>query len=227
MVVVDGEPGLGKTRTMRRLVTMTGSLYLRAQKGWDYDWFMHAALTELGVRDPVRGRRGRFDLVVEIARKKISDAAAAGLVWCLLVDECDMVSRNPQVMEGIRSLSDLLEIPTVLVGMGTLRDHLRRYQQIGSRVGSNKVEFQRATLEDATALVRGLCEVSVADDLIRFIHQVSKGYSREIVEAVKLVERFGFRIEPGPQGVTMADMAGQPIMTNRDTTLPILVPEAA
>jgi len=46
-----------------------------------------------------------------------------------------------------------------------------------------------------------------------------------MVDAIKHVERFGFRASPGPEGVTMADMRGQLIMNNRDTGKDIFVPE--
>lgn len=226
MVVVDGDPGLGKTATMNRWVSQTGSLYLRAQKGWDYNWFIRSALKELGVRDIPRGRDARFDLAIELMCARAASAAEAGRVWGFVVDECDLVSRNQEVMEGIRSFSDLQNMPTVLVGMGKLRDNLRRFKQIESRA-PNKVEFRPATLSDAAALVRGLCEVPVADDLITLIWKMSRGYSREMVDAIKAVERFGFRIDPGPDGVTIADMAGQPLMNNRETGQQIVVPEVA
>ena len=38
----------------------------------------------------------------------------------------------------------------------------------------------------------------------------------EILDAIKAIERFGLRMEPGPDGVTMADMQGQPLMSNRE-----------
>lgn len=225
LVVVDGKPGLGKTATMSRWVAQTASLYLRAQMGWDYNWFVHSVLTELGVQDPPRGRRARFELAITLMQARAEAAAEIGKVWGFVVDECDLVSRNPQIMEGIRIFSDLQQMPTVLVGMGKLRDNLRRFQQIESRA-PNKVEFKPATQADAAALVHGLCEVPVADDLIALIWKLSKGYSREMVDAIKAVERFGFRIDPGPRGVSVADMAGQPLMNNRETGQQIIVPEA-
>lgn len=226
MVVVDGKPGLGKTETMRRWVTQTGSLYLRAQMGWDYNWFVRSVLTELGVRDHPRGRDARFELALDLMGRRAEAASEIGRVWGFVVDECDLVSRNEQVMEGIRAFSDLQEMPTVLVGMGKLRDSLRRFSQIESRA-PNKVEFKPLQLEDAAALIRGLCEVPVADDLVTLVWKLSRGFSREIVDATKVVERFGFRIDPGPQGVTVADMAGQPIMNNRETGQQIVVPGVA
>ena len=46
------------------------------------------------------------------------------------------------------------------------------------------------------------------------------------LDAIKAIESFGQRIDPGPGGVTRADMAGQPIMNNRETGRTIVVTEA-
>lgn len=153
-------------------------------------------------------------------------AAFEGKTFGLVIDECDLVSNRAEIMEAIRGISDLHFLPTILVGMGTLRDNLRRFPQIESRA-PNKVAFLPATIEDAQALVEGRCEVMVAPDLVEFIWKVSRGFNREILEAIAHVERFGLRFDPGPEGITLADMAGQVIMNDRSTGKPVCVPGAA
>ena len=226
LVVVDGKPGLGKSATMTRWTAQTGSIYLRAQRGWDYSWFIQELLAELSITTLPRGRRDRFKLLIGRLDDLATNATIEGRPFSLVIDEADLISGKPEVMEAIRGISDLRFLPTILVGMGKLRDNLRRFPQIESRA-PNKVEFTPATREDAIALVRGLSEVPVADDLIDFVWKLSKGFSREMVEAIRAIERFGQRIDPGPKGVTQADMAGQVIMNNRETGKPIMVPEAS
>ncbi len=226
LVVVDGKPGLGKTATMDHWVSQTGSIYLRAQRWWRHGDFVAELLNELGVEDPPRNRRARFTRIIEELGNLSDEAALEDRTFGLVVDECDLISRNEEVMETIRGISDIKFLPTILVGMGKLRDNLKRFQQIESRA-PNKAEFHPASLEDATVLIRGLCEVPVAPDLIQFTWKTSKGFSREIVEAISKIERLGRRIDLGPDGVTMADMAGQILMSNRETSRDIIVPEAA
>ena len=48
-----------------------------------------------------------------------------------------------------------------------------------------------------------------------------------MTEAIRAIERFGQRFDPGPGGITRADMIGQAIMNNRETGKPVLVQEAA
>lgn len=224
IVVVDGKPGLGKTATMMRWVSQTGSIYLRAARDWDYIWFIKELLINLSVEDLPRGRSEKFGLIMERLGDLAMDAALEDRPFGIVIDECDMVAGKPEIMETIRKISDLHFLPTILVGMGTLRDSLRRYPQIESRA-PNKCAFELLTLEDARALMSGLSTVPIADDLVQFCWRASGGYNRELVEAIAAIERFGQRIDPGPAGVTMADMAGQVIMGNRKTSGDIIVPE--
>lgn len=226
MVVVDGKPGLGKTTTLSRWVAQTGSVYLRAQKGWDYNWLIKDLLTELGVSyQTIRGKREKFARVMEELQNRADHAALAGEVFGLVIDECDLVSRRAEIMEAIRGISDLRFLPTIMVGMGNLRDDLRRFPQIESRA-PNKVEFRPSSLDDTAALITELCEVDVAPDLVEFVWRASRGLNREILDAIVSIERFGNRFDPGPGGVTLQDMAGQPIMNDRTKGTPILVPGA-
>lgn len=227
LVVVDGQPGLGKTTTLSRWVAQTGSIYLRAQVGWDYNWFIQEMLAELSV-DPksIRGKRDRFARVMAELQERVDRAMYEDQLFGVVIDECDLVSSRKEIMEGIRGISDMRHMPTILVGMGKLRDNLRRFPQIESR-GPNKVAFKPATLQDARALIDGRCEVPVADDLVKFVWQRSRGYNREILDAIAHIERFGLRADIAEGGVTVADMTGQAIMTDRTTGRDIVVPEAA
>ena len=226
LVVVDGKPGLGKTTTINRWTTQTGSIYLRAQKGWDYSWFIQELLAELSV-DPksIRGKRDRFARALAELQDRAERAMLLDKTFGLVIDECDLVSSRGEIMEAIRGISDLKFLPTILVGMGTLRDNLRRFPQIESRA-PNEVSFLPASLEDARALINGRCEVTVADDLIQYVWRASRGFNREILDAIAHIERFGMRADVGEAGVTISDMAGQPIMTDRTTGKDIIVTRA-
>lgn len=225
IVIVDGKPGLGKTTTLSRWVAQTGSVYLRAQRGWDYNWFMKDLLAELGVSpESIRGRRDRFARVISELQSRSEQAAFEDRVFGLVIDECDLISRRLEIMEAIRAISDLQFLPTILVGMGKLRDDLRRYPQIESRA-PNKVAFSALGLDDTRALIAGRCEVPVAEDLVAFVAKASRGFSREILDAIMSIERFGRRSDPGPDGVTLTEMAGQPLMTDRNTGREIMAPK--
>ncbi|MAD39550.1 MAG: DNA transposition protein [Tistrella sp.] len=226
IVIIDGKPGLGKSTMLSRWVVQTGSVYIRTTQGWDYSWMVKDILAELGV-DPelIRTTRARFQRLLQELQIRQERAALAGQAFALVIDECDQVAGRREIIEGLRDISDLLYLPTVLVGMGTLRDSLRRYLQVGSRA-PNRVTFEPLSVSDVKKLIKHKCEVRVADDLAEYVHRASRGYSREILDAIRAIETFGARLGDVGDGVTMSDMSEQPLMIDRASGSPVYVPRS-
>lgn len=223
LVVVDGAPGLGKTTTLKHWVAQTGSVYLRAKKEWTPNWFMTELLENLRVTPPHAFQKKYKTALEELASRQAS-AQMANRTFGLVIDEADHVSSKSPILETIRDISDMIELPTILVGMGKVNDNLKRFPQVASRV-SQKVRFENCSEDDVNALIAGRCEVPVAPDLTKFILKASGGYNREILEAIANIERFGLRNEPDDVGLSMADMAGETLLIDRQRNLPIAVPE--
>ena len=148
----------------------------------------------------------------------------ADKTFALIIDEADHISTNSRIMETVRDLSDMIEMPVVLVGMGKIRNNLIRFPQIASRI-SQYVEFTPATLQDVRNFFDERCEVAVADDLLEFTHKVTGGMNREIIEAMAFIERFGKRMPPAEGGLTLKHMAGQHIVNDRASGQAIHVPD--
>ena len=223
LVVVDGAPGLGKTTTLKHWVAQTGSVYLRAKKEWTPNWFMTELLESLRVTPPHAFQK-KYKLALEELASRQASAQMANRTFGLVIDEADHVSSKSPILETIRDISDMIELPTILVGMGKVNDNLKRFPQVSSRV-SQKVRFENCSEDDVSALINGRCEVPVASDLVKFTLKASGGYNREILEAIANIERFGLRNEPDEVGLTMADMAGETLLIDRQRNQPITIPE--
>ena len=223
LIVVDGVPGLGKTTTLENWVAQTGSIYLRAKRKWTAGWFLTELLQNLRVQVP-HSFQNKFAKAMEELSSLNQNARMRNEPFGLVIDEADHVSSKSEILETIRDLSDGIRFPIVLVGMGKINDNLMRFPQVASRV-SQKVRFEKASLEDVRALIEGRCEVKVADDLCQFVLKVSDGFNREVMEAIANIERFGLRMDVGQEGPTMADMAGQVIVNDRRSSEPIRIPE--
>lgn len=225
LIVIDGAPGLGKTTTLKHWVAQTGSIYLRAKKEWSPSWFLAELLETLRVHPPHSFQKKYAKALEELATRQ-GAAAMSRRSFGLVIDEADHVSTKSAILETIRDISDIIELPTILVGMGRVNDNLARFPQVSSRV-SQKVRFEKAGTDDVRALIRHRCEVAAADDLVEFVTTVTQGYNREVLEAIANIERFGLRLpEIGPEGIRLRDMAGQVIAQDRRTGQPIHVPEA-
>lgn len=223
--VVDGEPGLGKTTTLKYWVAQSGWVYLRAKQEWKPGWFMNELLEALPVRPP-HSIEKKYEMILRELGSRHSSAQMAGRTFGLVIDEADHISSKASLLETVRDISDMLELPVILVGMGRINDNISRFPQISSRI-SQRVKFQRSDRADIRLMMDQKCDVKVADCLVDFVLKVSQGFNREVLEAIANIEKFGRRADLGPKGVTMADMAGQTILNDRRTNRPIPVPEFA
>jgi DNA transposition AAA+ family ATPase len=222
IIVVEGVPGLGKTTSLLRFATQNQAVYLRAKKEWKPTWFMNELLGELK-EEPPHSFEKKYGMALKALMQRQALAANSDKTFALIIDEADHISGNARIMETIRDLSDMCELPVILVGMGKIKNNLQRFPQIGSRV-SQFVDFKPATQDDVRKFFDELCEVPIADDLVNFTHKVTRGMNREMKEALAIIERFGKRNPPDEGGLTMRDMSGEHLVNDRATSNPITVP---
>jgi len=220
LMIVDGEVGLGKTRTIHWWATQQENAYVRAKKEWTPVWMLKDILLAVG-KKPVGHRFEKlFRQCLEVLTQRATEAEETGTIFAVAIDEVDHITRSPRLLESLRDLSDLLEIPFVLVGMGRVRDDLSRYPQISSRI-AQVIEFKKITITDAAALATGLCEVEIGDGLLNLLLKSSKGLTREFKEGLNNIERFG--VMNNLDMVTIKNMTGQILMNNRHSNRAVKV----
>ena len=222
LMIVDGEPGFGKSAFMLWWALETGSVYLRANTLWTPTWMLRDLLTALGESHAHRYET-MFKRACTALAHRADEVARKQGSFAIVIDEIDHIARRSSMLETLRDLSDTLEIPFILVGMGRVRHHLVRFPQIASRVGQY-VMFKPMSEEESIQLAEACLQTSADRSLIRFLHQVTGGRMREMKEGLKAIERFAARNQI--KSITMKDMLGQPLLINRRTGKPVRV-EAA
>lgn len=220
LMVNDGLPGLGKTTALHRWATQTGAIFVRAKKEWTPSWFLNDLLAQFRISPP-HSYQKRYAAALEAMLQHQTACIVQKKTFAVVIDEADHISRNSRIMESIRDFSDMGDIVFILVGMGKIRDNLTAFPQVASRIGQY-VRFEPATLEDVAAFFSVRCEVPVTDEVIEFTHRVTGGFNREILEAMATVERVGRR--NGGKAVDLGQLAGQPLVNDRRTGAPIIVP---
>lgn len=215
LMVVDGEPGLSKSRTMLWFAVQQNAVLLRAKKEWTPPWMLRDLLAAISREPPAHSFEVRYRQALQRLGQAAAEAQREKRSFAVVIDEADHIARSGRLLETLRDLSDMLEVPFVLVGMGRIRHLLTRHPQVASRVGQ-AIEFHPLSLDDTDALVRGLAEVEVEPALVEYLHRVSRGFAREVKEGIAAIERFGRR-NAGAGPVTLAAMAGQTLLIDRAT----------
>ncbi len=223
LVVVDGLPGLGKTTILHRWAAFENCIYLRAKTEWSPYWMMSEMLDGMRVQVP-RGHEARFRACIAALADRDRAAQTERRQFAIVIDEADHVSSKSALVDTIRDFTDLTGVPFVLVGMGRIRDNLTKYPQTASRI-SRYVRFEPAEIDDVQHFLAAKCDVAVAPDLAAFVAQATRGFNREILEAIVAIEAFGRRNAPkDAAGLTLRDMAGLHLINDRKSGQPIHVP---
>lgn len=211
-MVIEGEPGRGKTSTAEWFAIQNDLPLIRAKREWTSRWMLEDLL-DCVAAEADRTFKEMYRQTVRVLVGRSEAARSAGVPFAIIIDEADHIVGSQKMMETLRDITDQVEVPVILVGMGRLIKALTRYKQISSRV-SAEVTFRPLTADDTRRLLVGRCEVPVADDLSTYVHKASNGYAREVLEAIGSVERVGKRLG---RVVTLADMDGQVLLTDRVT----------
>ncbi|WP_238121988.1 MULTISPECIES: AAA family ATPase [unclassified Xanthobacter] len=211
-MTVEGDPGRGKTSTAEWFAIQNDLPIIRAKREWTSRWMLEDLLDCIG-SEPDRTFKEMYRQAVRVLAGRSESARAAGVPYAIVIDEADHIVSSQKMMETLRDITDQVEVPVILVGMGRLNKALTRYKQISSRV-SAEVSFTALTQEDTRRLIAARCESEVADDLAAHLHKTSNGFAREVLEGIGSIERVGRRLG---RMVTLADMEGQVLLTDRVT----------
>lgn len=179
-VLLTGVPGLGKTELAEWWALTHDAVYLRAKAAWT----PRAAQIELAEKLGIAPSRSNAELFGQILGSLGRNPTP------IVIDEVEHCLRDAKVLEVFRDLSDLLEIPIVIVGMDAVRTQIQRHEQISSRI-HQVVDFLPAKPADVRIMAETLVELSLQwhDDLIEKICAESEGRYRLIMDALAVVER--------------------------------------
>lgn len=209
-MTVEGDPGRGKTTTAEWFAIEHELPFLRAKREWSTRWLVEDLLDQLAA-DQDRTFKDMYRSVIKILAMKAEAARNAGAPFAIIIDEADHIVRSEKMMETIRDITDQVEVPVILIGMGRLFKTLTRYKQISSRV-SAEVTFQPLSQDDTRKLIAERAEVAVDDDLMRFLHGACGGFAREALSGIKAIEGVGKRLG---RPVALADMDGLVLLKDR------------
>lgn len=171
MMLVRGEPGLGKTQAaVHYVANHADSIYIRATELMTPRWLLETILDELH-EDPERRTKKLFE---QVRNRLIKNS------YIIFVDEVDLLLHDSRLIETLRSIHDSSGAPVVLMGMAGIDRKLSRYNHLADRF-AEQVQFKELSKDDVRMVADQLCEVKLDDTACDFIWQKDKRLRQLIV----------------------------------------------
>ncbi|PCJ57876.1 MAG: hypothetical protein COA65_09025 [Rhodospirillaceae bacterium] len=183
IIMVQGNAGHGKSRAGQWWAVQHDAVFLRLKAAATPHWVLTDLVTELGEAAPAHSCEGLFAQATGMLAKNPRP---------IIVDEVENAFNDIKTLESIRDISDLVEIPLVLLGREWVWSKLRTKPQFRTRIGA-RADFLPATMKDVQLCFDELCEVPVTPEVIEQVFRESEGHIRDIVKAIANVERIGKR----------------------------------
>ncbi|MEX2524461.1 MAG: ATP-binding protein [Gammaproteobacteria bacterium] len=173
MGLLSGPTGYGKTVSVAWYAIQCRGVFVRAMANWSPSAMLSSILRELDVE--MNGTNAdKTTRIIELLAQHQRP---------VFIDEADYLVRSQMMMETLRDLHDLSNVPVILVGEEHMHRKLQGYTRLTRRLAQH-VEFTGADIEDARILADQLSEVTIADDLLGDLHYAACAKKRGSNEAI-------------------------------------------
>lgn len=179
MMLIHGDPGMGKTTALAWLINQVNGVFVRANATWTANSMLASVMAELGV-DPMHSTARMLNHIVS----KLAESGRP-----LFVDEANYLVHSRQMLETLRDIHDIANVPVVLCGAESIERKLPKYPQLQSRI-SQWVEFKSADIDDARTLIDAVSEIALSPDLLQHLWQQAKGSMRLMTVGLSRIESF-------------------------------------
>lgn len=196
-VLVAGEPGAGKTRTVDNFGAERNAIYIEGLPGMTMSYTRDLLAYELGVS----GLKG-FAL-----QKAINDAMAQRRQPIILDEAQHGLNDKANVIEYLRRIAEQVGVLLVLVCHTSEKHRFAEHKlaHIATRI-SAVVDFKPANLVDTQLYLQELCEVSVDDGIAKLVLEQSRGRYRLMASAVSTLEALAGKL--GKPALVESDVKG-------------------
>lgn len=177
MGLLFGEPGTGKTEMTQKYAADNDYPYIRATDIMSRRSLLARIVGELGEAPAFRA-----DELFNQAVEQLLDRPRT-----LIIDEVDYLCRGGMV-EVLRDLNDITNVPILLVGMHQVDKKLKRFRHLWDRF-SAVIRFRTFDLADVEKLAKQICEVDITPEGIKFIHDRGFGKFRRTMVWFARAER--------------------------------------
>jgi DNA transposition AAA+ family ATPase len=196
-----GFSGYGKSVAAAFCAGRVEAAFIEAKSVWGQRSILEAIARELGI---ARIERTNPKILQQIIDALLREPRP------LIIDEMDHLVKK-QSVEVIRDIHDGAGIAIMMIGEESLPAKLREWERFDNRI-LVATPAQPASFEDGCKLRDHYCHrVAIADDLVSFFVERTKGVTRRVVTNLQTAQRVA--LEEGAEEIDRAWWGTRPVMT--------------
>lgn len=193
VIIIVAEAGCGKSTLLKRLCVELDWVFFSLKEYQSPAWLIGSLTAEV-CGYSLHTISENYSTVVGSLRKRPRG---------IICDEAHRVARNLSRYEVLRDISDEAGAPLVFVGTSDLLRAVHALPPLESRV-AGWTTIAPCDLADTKLYCEQLCEVALADDLIKTVREITNGLPRGIVIALRRLELLAHR--RGKKRLSLADV---------------------
>ena len=178
LVAFYGPSGWGKSTAAAYCANRHRAYYVECKSSWTKKALLSSILTEMGIAPA----KTLYEMADQISEQLVLSGRP------LIIDEMDHIVTKKAV-EVIRDIYESSNAAILLIGEELLPAKLREWERFHNRMLS-WVPAQPCDLSDAKQLAKLYCrEVTIAEDLLEKVVDVSRGAARRICVNIELIRQ--------------------------------------
>ncbi len=190
MLLVTGEPGLGKTEAAIHYAAQNGAIMIRTLQLMTGPWLLREIVKELGAA-PERRISDIFDQIVDLQKTKPRT---------IILDEVDRFAEKTEILETIRDIHDVCRCPIVFIGEEMADKKLMRYRRLYRRF-VDVIRFEKLDREGVEQFIKKVSDVKFESEAIDRVLNESGGKISEIITLIHRAEAISRTNPDKPIGV--------------------------
>jgi predicted AAA+ superfamily ATPase len=187
-----GKAGLGKSRWAWKTAFENQYVYLRLESNANTKDFLKALLAKLQRNtNPYCEIKGTQNDIYN----QILDILQSDQNIVVFLDEIEYGFHNRKILATVRDFVDMSLATFVLIGMDKAKIKLKAMQNHYFDRCHNFMEFKELSYEDAEKLFKGVCDVVVDSEIVKYVFTRSNGTMRVLNKYIEALERIGKRLK--------------------------------
>lgn len=178
LALMYSEPGIGKTHMLLKWAMDNDAIYVRANNGMTQPGLLRTIVNDLDLTDYHNMQTNLNQIVKSLQQEP----------RVIIVDEVDYLIGDKNVIEILRDIQDMTNVPIILSGMEFVNRKIARFKHIKSRLYKS-LKLKYYDFDEISEILVQLTNLKFSEDAIKCF-AMRKTPFRQIVQTIQELESY-------------------------------------